>query len=319
MIEQSVTIDPERRALLMRRATRASVAVALVLVGLKAVAWVYTGSVALLGSVFDSALDAVASVMVLLAVGHALSPADREHRFGHGKAEAIAGLGQAALILGSAGYLFYQAVNHFLYPHAIAHSRIGIGVTVLAIILTGALVRYQRFVARETGSLAVSADSAHYASDLLMNGGVILAFMISDVSGWLYADPLMGAIIAAMIAKGALGIIRPSYDTLMDREMGDAERTRISAIVLGRPEVRGIHDLRTRRSGIDSFIQFHLELDPALTLAAAHAISDRVQLDIGRAFPAADVIIHIDPAGVETPHDVIESGLARPPGLKGLL
>lgn len=309
----TASVSPERRAKLMRQASRASVAVALTLIVIKAAAWVASGSVALLGSLLDSCLDAVASGLILLAINHALSPADEEHRFGHGKAEAIAGLVQAAVISGSALFLFIESINHFIRPVAVTASEWGIAVIVISLVLTIVLVRYQLWVLKQTGSLAVSADSLHYTSDLIMNMGVIAALVASGVFGLTIVDPIVGVMIAAFIVKSAWSIARQSYDTLMDREMSPEERARIEAVVLGHPEVRGLHDLRTRTSGINSFIQFHLELDPAIRLDKAHIISDRVEAAIARVFPDADIIIHADPAGIETPHDVVDSGLGPTP------
>lgn len=306
---QATTGDKSQRAArgrLMRRATYASVGVALTLVVIKVAAWRYTGSVALLGSLFDSFIDALTSGVMLLAVRHSLEPADDEHRFGHGKVEAIAGLGQAALIIGSALFLFTEVVSRFIAPHPPDNSRIGIIVMLISMALTLALVRYQRHVVRKTGSLAVGADSLHYVGDLLMNAGVILVFMSSELWGWPYADPIVGLVIAGILIRSASLIAREAYDMLMDREMSEEDRERITSIVLSQPDVRGMHDLRTRTSGVNSFIQFHIELDPDLKLTRAHRISDRVERAVGKAFPTADVIIHADPDGVEPPHEVTD-------------
>lgn len=299
--------SPETRARLMRRATRASVAVALTLVAIKVAAWLYTDSVALLGSLFDSFMDALSSGVMLLAVSHSLVPADEQHRFGHGKVEAIAGLGQAALIIGSALFLFTEVVSRFIDPHLPENSRVGIIVILISMAFTMALLRYQRYVVRKTGSLAVSADSLHYVGDLLMNGGVILVFMSSELWGWPYADPVIGLLIAAILIHSAWAIARQSFDMLMDREMSEEDRERITTIVLSHPEVKGLHDLRTRTSGMNSFIQFHIELDPDLKLTRAHRISDRVEWAVGKVFPTADIIIHADPDGIEPPHEVTDA------------
>lgn len=297
-------ISRAERERLMRRATYASVSVALGLVAIKVVAWAYTGSVALLGSLFDSFLDALSSGIMLLAVNHALTPADEEHRFGHGKVEAIAGLGQAALITGSALYLFSEAMIRFFEPELPRHSSMGILVIAISMVATVFLLRYQRHVVAKTGSLAIGADSLHYTGDLLMNGGVILVFMAAELTPWPYADPIVGVAISGILIRSSWAIARQSFDVLMDREMGDEERERITEIVLSHPEVRGMHDLRTRTSGLNSFIQFHIELDPDLRLTRAHRISDRVELAVSKAFPSADIIIHVDPEGLESPPEV---------------
>lgn len=311
MTQKTVTpeITPERRATLMRRASRASVAVALTLIAVKTGAWIQTGSVALLGSLLDSFLDALASGVTLLAVNHALAPADEEHRFGHGKAEAIAGLVQAFIITASALYLFVESANRFFAPAEVTRSTLGIGVIVFSILMTLTLVRYQIYVRRQTRSLAVSADSLHYTGDLLMNMGVIAALVLSGIFGIPMADPVIGVAIAVFLVKTSWEIARRSYDMLMDREMGRKDRDRIRAIVLSHPAVSGMHDLRTRFAGVASFIQFHIEMDPGMRLEQAHDISDEVEAAVARAFPDADIIIHADPAGIEAPHNVVEDGL----------
>lgn len=307
--DRNPELTAARRATLMRRASRASVAVALTLIAIKTGAWIQTGSVAILGSLLDSFLDALASGVTVIAVNHALAPADQEHRFGHGKVEAIAGLGQALIITASALYLFVESVQRLFEPRMVAHSDVGIAVIVISILFTLALVRYQVLVARETRSLAVSADSLHYRGDLLMNLGVIAALVLSGMFGIAIADPVIGVGIAGLLVHSSWQIARQSYDMLMDKEMSEEDRAKIEKIVLGHGEVTGIHDLRTRSSGIASFIQFHIEVDPTIRLKRAHDISDEVEAAVARAYPDADIIIHADPAGIEEPHDVVEEGI----------
>ncbi len=284
---------------LMRVATYASVSVAAVLIVVKAVALAYTDSVALLSSLIDSLLDLAASLINLVAVSHALAPADREHRFGHGKAESIAGLGQAAFITGSAVFLLFKAGDRLIHPSPVENGAIGIGVMGFAIVLTFGLVQFQRYVVRRTGSVAISADSLHYKSDLLMNASVIIALVLSTQLGWHALDPIFAIAIAIYILFAAWKIVTNSFDMLMDREFTDADRERIREISLSHAEVREMHDLRTRSSGTSSFIQLHLELDGEITLIRAHEIADEVEAMIRAAFPAADVIIHQDPEGLE--------------------
>ncbi len=289
---------------LMRRATYASMAVAIVLIFVKSVAWAMTGSVAMLSTLVDSVLDAAASLINLLAVRHSLQPADREHRFGHGKAEPLAGLGQAMFIGASSLFLLYQAGQRFLEPQPVAQGAVGVGVMLLSIALTIALVGFQRHVIRRTGSVAISADSLHYASDLMVNGGVIVAMVLSVWFGLQIADPVIAALIGLYILYSAAQIAKGAYDQLMDREFGEADRGRIKEIVAAHPEVGGLHDLRTRMSGVQSFIQFHIELDGQLPLAEAHRIADEVEAAVREAFPNAEIIIHQDPDDQEddTPH-----------------
>ncbi|MEX1153545.1 cation diffusion facilitator family transporter [Parvibaculum sp.] len=286
---------------LMRRATYAAVAVAVTLVAIKAVAFWMTGSIAMLGTLFDSLLDGAASLLNLFAVRHALTPADKEHRFGHGKAEALAGLGQSFFIFASAGYIVVAAVMRLLAPVPVAQSEVGIAVTVAAILVTLGLVAYQRHVVARTQSLAIEADSIHYRGDLMMNLAVIAALILSGMFGFHRADPLFGIIIAALIAWSATKIVRAALNQLMDRELSDEERERIKQIALAHAEVISLHDLRTRASGVHTFIQFHLEMDGAMRLTEAHRVADEVEREVMTAFPGSEVIVHQDPAGLETP------------------
>jgi ferrous-iron efflux pump FieF len=290
-----------RHIRLRRWATNASVGVAVALMTVKAAAWVATGSVAMLSSLLDSGLDTLASILNLLAVRHAVTPADREHRFGHGKAEPLAGLGQAAFIAGSAALLLFEAAQRLVSPVAVAHVGAGIAVSVVAIVATVVLVRFQSYVVAETGSLAVGADALHYRSDLLLNGAVILSLVLAGRLGWTYADPLFGAAIALWILWSAWQIVRQSLTQLMDRELPDEDRARIRTLAEAHPEVRSVHDLRTRAAGPTSFIQLHLEMDGGMTLARAHEVSDAVEKDILAAFPQAEVMIHQDPEGIAEP------------------
>jgi ferrous-iron efflux pump FieF len=286
---------------LMRMATYASVATAGTLVVAKLAAWGMTGSVALLSTLIDSALDAAASVINLWAIRHALTPADREHRFGHGKAEPLAGLGQAAFIFGSSALLLVEAVDRFAHPVAIQRGEIGIAVMAFSILLTAILVRYQKYVVSRTASVAISADSLHYTGDVLINGSVIVSLVIAMTMGWTFVDPVFAIAIAGFLIWNAWRISVESFDMLMDRELAHNDRERIKQIARSHPEVRDLHDLRTRLSGQQGFIQLHLELDAQLPLYRAHAIADDVEKAIMDAFPKFEVIIHQDPAGLREP------------------
>ncbi len=293
--------DPEA-ARLMRRAAYAAVAVAGVLILAKLVAWTLTGSVAMLSTLIDSMLDALASGVNLFAVHHATQPADREHRFGHGKAEAIAGLGQAAFVTGSAVFLLFAAGHRLFDPVPIGSGTVGIAVMLFSIAMTVGLVTYQRKVIRRTGSVAISADSLHYLGDVLVNVGVIVSLLLAAGLGLALADPIFGIAIALYILSNAWVIAREALDILMDRELDDEDRQRIVDIARSHPEVLALHDLRSRRSGTRAFIQVHLEMDGALSLYRAHAIADQVEAEILEAFPNAEVIIHQDPAGIPEDH-----------------
>jgi len=296
---QATGAEAER---LKRRATTAAVTVAAILIAIKLWAWAATHSVAMLASLVDSGLDLVASSLNLLAVRHAMTPADREHRFGHGKAEAIAGLGQAALIALSAAYLLYESVIRLIDPQPVEESVTGLIVIAVSMVLTVALVMYQRYVISRTRSLAIDADYLHYVNDITTNLGVVLALVLAGVWGFAIADPIIGLAIGAVIAWGAFSIVQGAYNELMDREFEDDDRRRIKEIVARHRDVISLHDLRTRRSGHRSFIQLHLELPAGMTLAEAHRISDEVERAIEDAFPDTEVLIHQDPAGVEEPN-----------------
>lgn len=289
----------DQTARLMRLATHASVAVAGTLIVVKLAAWLLTGSISLLSTLIDSLLDAAASVVNLIAVRQALAPPDREHRFGHGKAEPLAALGQAAFIAGSAIFLIIEAGHRLFNPRPILNSDIGIGVMVFAIVVTFALTRLQAYVVRKTGSLAIKADSVHYVGDVLVNGAVIVALLLVSQLGWTLADPLFGLAIAGYILRNAWEIARGAFDMLMDHELPEEERQRIKDLVLKTPEVIDMHDLRTRASGPQTFIQCHIEMDGAISLYRAHEVADAVEAELRNAFPGAEVMIHQDPHGIQ--------------------
>jgi ferrous-iron efflux pump FieF len=286
-------------ARLMKVATYAAVSVALILVVFKFGAWIATESLSLLATLIDSLLDVGASLINLYAVHHALQPADQEHRFGHGKAEPLAGLAQAAFISGSALFILFEAGDRFLHPREIVRTDIGLAVMVLSIVLTVALVAFQRYVVRKTGSVAIAADSMHYKMDVLVNLGVIVSLVMVAQFGWLIADPIIAVVIALYIFHGAWEVGSQSLELLMDRELPDDDRQRIEDIALAQPGVMGVHDMRTRSSGMNLFIQFHLDMNGEMTLNEAHVIAEAVMYKVEEAFPNAEVLIHEDPHGVE--------------------
>jgi ferrous-iron efflux pump FieF len=286
---------------MMRRAAMAAVITGIVLVAIKTVAYVITDSIAMMASLADSALDVVVSIINLLAVRLALTPADREHRFGHGKAEPLAGLLQGAFIAGSTTLLVTESIKRLITPQPVVHGTVGLVILVFSTVAAFILVLQQRYVVRRTGSIAINADFMHYLADILINIGVFVAILLATSFGWLIADPIMGLLVAAALAWSVVGILRQSWDQLMDRELPDAERERIKAIVLGHRGVFDMHDLRTRAAGVRAFVQLHIEVDPALSLFAAHALSDEVEAEIRTAFPKAEIIIHTDPEGYEQP------------------
>lgn len=290
---------------LARFATYASVSVALLLVTIKTFAWFATDSVAVLSSLLDSLLDVLASSVTLFAIRKAQEPADREHRFGHGKAEPLAALAQSAFIGGSAVLLLFEAGHRFVHPRAVERPELGISVIAATIVITLALVAFQTWVARRSGSIAINADALHYKGDLMLNIAVIAALFLGSWLNWGYADPVFAVLIAIYILINAWSIVREALDMLMDRELPDEDRQMIHAITGAHPETYRAHELKTRRSGQMTFIQLHLEMDPHISLLRAHEIADEVESRILEAFPGAEVIIHQDPEGYEEPHPAL--------------
>ena len=282
-------------------ATRAALAVAGVLIAAKFAAWLGSGSVALLSSLVDSLVDAAASLVNLRAVRAAVTPADREHRFGHGKAEPLAALGQSAFLIGSAQLLEAEAVRHLIWPAPVENSGAAIAVMAFSIAAALGLVLYQRYAVRHTGSLAIGADELHYRGDLALNLGVLVSLIVGTRFAVPLLDPLVGAAAGLWIIYGAVRISRLSLTQLMDHELPDAERARIRRIAEAYPEVAAVHDMRTRAAGPTAFIQLHLEMDGTMSLLRAHQISDGVEAELRRAYPTAENIIHPDPAGLEEP------------------
>jgi cation diffusion facilitator family transporter len=287
---------------LTRRVTLMSVAMAAVLTGLKLWVSIASGSVAIMASAADSALDLLASGATFFAVRYAAVPPDDDHRFGHGKAEAFASLIQAGLVFASAALVGQEAIRRLFVSHAASHPDLALGVMVLSIVLTGALVTAQTRLLRSAQSVAVSADRTHYATDLLSNlvalGGVAAALVLRRPQ----IDAASGLIIAAILLWGAVAVFREASDQLMDRELPDEARERIVALVREDPRIADVHQLRTRASGPITHIQFHADLDPALTLEAAHKVVIAAEGRILAAFPAADILIHPDPRGRAEPH-----------------
>ena len=283
---------------LLRIATKASLAAACVLIACKSGAWIVTGSMSILATLIDSIMDIAASMVNFLAVRQALQPADTDHRFGHGKAEPLAGLAQAAFVSGTSLFLVIEAFVRMYNPVIVVNEGVGIGVMVFAIVVTLILVAFQTYVVRETKSAAISADSLHYKGDVLIHGSVILSLWLGSKFGVSYLDPLFGIAIAAYLMWSAKAIVASALHSLMDRELSEEDRTIICDLALAHPEVCDIHDLRTRSAGPRSFIQFHLELPQDISLLRAHVISDAVEADVRAAFPGAGIIIHQDPEGV---------------------
>lgn len=289
----------DSRAQLTSRAALASISTALFLVGLKIWASWGTGSVAMLGSLADTGLDLLASLVTFFGVRFAAMPADEEHRFGHGKAEALAALFQVVLISFSALGIAYRAFLQFGADEPTRDLELGVGVSIVAIAVTFGLLAYQRYVIKKTGSVAIMTDHVHYQSDLLLNLSVIVALVLDQLLGLHFVDPLFGFAIAIWLLVGAWRGASHAIDQLMDREWDDEKRDRFLAMVKAHPELHGIHELRTRTSGGHDFAQFHIWLDPDMTVAQAHKVMDEVEAMIHRDFPGVDVLIHPDPKGLQ--------------------
>ncbi len=287
----------QTRGSLTQKAALASVSMALFLLALKGWATWKTGSVAMLGSLADTGLDIIASLVTLFSVRLAAQPADHDHRYGHGKAEALAALFQGGIITASAfaiGWRGIVGLDHPAIPHA---PELGIGVSLIAMVTTAILITYQRFVVRKTGSIAIQADHVHYSSDLLLNGSVIIALILDVWLGWRQADPVFGIGIALWLLWQVREIWSHAVDQLMDREWPVEKRDRFLALAQSHPELKGIHDMRTRSSGAHDFVQFHVWVDPAMSILEAHRVMDEVEAQLMAEFPGTEVLIHPDPEG----------------------
>jgi len=287
----------QARATLTTRAALASIAVAVFLVLLKSYAAWHTGSVAMLGSLADTALDLIASIVTLVGVRFAAMPADDDHRFGHGKAEALAALAQVVLISISALGIAWRAIDRLGSNAQTEGLELGMGVSMVAIGATFALLAYQRHVIKRTGSVAIETDHVHYQSDLLLNLAVIIALVLDQMLGWRMADPLFGIVIAAWLMFGAWREASRSIDQLMDKEWPAAKRHAFLAAAADYPELAGLHDCRTRTSGAHDFVQFHVWVPGGWTVRQAHERMDKVEEALQARFPGTEILIHLDPEG----------------------
>ena len=283
-----------KRETLLPLATYASVATAILLVGLKTWAWLASGSVSLLASLVDSLTDSLASIVNLFAVRLALRPADDNHPFGHGKAESLSALAQSAFIGGSAVFLLLNAVERLLHPQPLQQTTLGIAVMLVSLLLTLALVLFQRWVLRRAQSQAVSADSLHYVTDFASNIVVLVALVLA-AWGWQRADAVLALLLGGWIFWSAAKIAIEAVNTLMDKALPPADVARIEAAALAVPGVLGIHDLRTRLSGARHFVQMHIDLDARLNIVEAHDIAVAVAAQVRALFEDAEVIVHQDP------------------------
>ena len=292
----------EQTSALTRRITALSVGVAVVLTVIKAAAWWYSDSVSMLASLADSGLDVAASLATFFAVRYAVTPPDREHRYGHGKAEAFASLTQAGLVFASCALVGEEAVSHLLHAKPIAYEVPSLVVMAVSMLLTAGLVWAQSRVLHAARSVAVEGDRMHYAADFASN---VISFAGIAVAALLHspqADALAGLLVAAWLLWGAIGVFRRASGELMDRELSDDARRQVRNLMREDARVLDVHQLRMRASGPYIHIQMHASLEPALSLIEAHQVMVAAEKRVLEAFPAADIIIHPDPRGAAEPH-----------------
>lgn len=290
-----VTKADDKSVRLMKLSTIVSVCVAAFLLIIKAAAWIATDSVSIQASLVDSIVDTLASLVNFYALRHSLVPADNEHRFGHGKIEAIAAQGQSVFIAGTAMWVMFEAFHRLVQPEPIQQTNFGLVVIVITIVLTIGVVIFQKHVIKRTNSTVIKADHLHYKGDLYLNLSVIVSLVVTTQLGWWFVDALCGLLIGAYIMKTSWNIAQESFHILIDRELPDEDREKISAIIKEHPEIHGFHDLKTRTSGPHRFIQLHLEMDGELTLNQAHDISNEVAKALHIEFPQSEILIHQDP------------------------
>jgi ferrous-iron efflux pump FieF len=284
---------------LRRYATTASISIAVILVAVKTGAWIATDSVAMLSSLLDSAIDCGASLVTAYGVSQAMQPPDRDHRYGHGKAEPLAALAQAAIIIGSSFMLGWQAIDRLYHPRDIENPTVGYAAMALAVVMTGGLVIFQNHVVKQTASAAIGADRIHYIGDLAINLAVIAAFILHGLTDATWLDPAFAFAIATGMLVSAARIMKTSLNTLMDTELPEQERLRILEIIKRQPGVLGAHDMRTRSDGEYIFIDVHVEMDGEIKLRAAHDLAEAIINSVKAEIPNSDILIHQDPSGIE--------------------
>lgn len=293
----SKNLKKEEYNRLVNLAGRAAIFAASLLIIVKLVAWVMTGSASILATLTDSLMDVTTSIINLLAIKIALQPADDEHRFGHGKAESLAGLAQAAFISGTSVYLMFNGISALVNGRELSATNVGIGVMIFSVIVTILLVSFQSYIVKKTDSMAIRADSLHYRTDIAMNGAVLLALILAGY-GWYWADGVFAIAVSFYILHGAWQIGRLSIDALMDKQLPKSDEEKIVKTAYHIKGVRGVHDLRTRLSGNTKFIQLHLELDDNQSLLEAHTKADLLEEALESDFPHADILIHLDPLSI---------------------
>ena len=288
-------MDTQKQNKWMLRAAFASISTVVVLIVLKAVAFAITGSVAMLSSLFDSIQDSMTSVVNLVAIRHAVIPADKHHRFGHGKAQGVGSLIQACIIIMAALFLAKESVVHIVTGQGVTDISIGIWVSICAIVLTGALITFQTWVIKQTNSLCVRTDKAHYVGDILMNLGVLLSLMASSCLGWRWLDGVFGIGVSCYLIYSVCNVVREALAMLMDHELPEKTRQTIKSVALSVPKVLNVSNLKTRQSGSHLFIQFDVQFDGKMQLNSAHRYLDEIESKLHQLYPECDVMIHAEP------------------------
>ena len=291
---------------LVKSASVASLLVASTLIVLKYYAWVSTSSVSLLGSLADSLIDFLASVFVLIAITYSFFPADEKHRFGYGKSEGLVAFIQSLLIGISGIYVFIEAIQRLIYPSQINKPIVAIWVMIVSIALTIALIMYQKYVVEKSKSIAIESDQYHYLTDTFINLSVLFSVVISGWTRFIFIDAVVGLLISGVVLYNAFSLLKKSFKILLDQEIQSSHRDQIKKIALQHPKVLGFHDLRTRDTGRNYIIQFHLELDPEMTLLESHTITDEVSDNVLKKYPDSEIIIHTDPLGIDELRDPFE-------------
>ena len=291
---------------LVKSASVASLLVASTLIVLKYYAWVSTSSVSLLGSLADSLIDFLASVFVLIAITYSFFPADEKHRFGYGKSEGLVAFIQSLLIGISGIYVFIEAIQRLIYPSQINKPIVAIWVMIVSIALTIALIMYQKYVVEKSKSMAIESDQYHYLTDTFINLSVLFSVVISGWTRFIFIDAVVGLLISGVVLYNAFSLLKKSFKILLDQEIQSSHRDQIKKIALQHPKVLGFHDLRTRDTGRNYIIQFHLELDPEMTLLESHTITDEVSDNVLKKYPDSEIIIHTDPLGIDELRDPFE-------------
>ena len=300
-MENQKNTDP-----LVRSASIASLLVASTLIVLKYYGWVTTTSISLLGSLADSLIDFLASIFVFIAISYSLLPADAKHRFGYGKSEGLAAFIQSLLIGISGIYVCFEAIKRLLNPSQINQPSIAIWIILVSIALTLALVMYQKYVVKKSKSIAIESDQYHYLTDTYVNISVLFSIVITGWTRFVFIDALVGLLISGVVLYTSVTLLKKSFKILLDQEIQSDDRDRIREIALDHPKVLGFHDLRTRDTGRKYIIQFHLELDPNMSLLESHEITDEVTDNVLKLYPDSELIIHTDPLGIDEVRDQFE-------------